>query len=364
MDFLLHLLSYWDSALAVILVFGGLIFFHELGHFIANKMLGVGVITFSIGMGPKLFGFKYGKTEYRLSLLPIGGFVSAVGEYDHETESLGFSKEEALYLRPAWQRMLMAFAGPFANFVVAFVIYFGLCLTTGVSVSLPQISDPLPDSPAWAAGLRKGDTINSINGMPVSEWAQIPDMVSASGGKELTLKVTRENAGITLSLTPQRMTRTTIFGEEEEAWLIGVSPLGTVRHIPVGFGDAIREGLGQTARMTMLTWTGFKKLLTGRVSAKNVGGPVMIAEMLGSQAKVGMVPLLLLAALISVNLGLLNLLPVPVLDGGVILFGLVEMLIRRPVPEKLQNILLYIGVFLLVALMVFATFNDILRLFK
>ncbi len=364
MQSILQFFSYWDSALAVVLVFGGLIFFHELGHFIAFRFFGVGVITFSVGMGPKLWGFKSGKTEYRLSWLPFGGYVSGVGEYSNEVESLGFTQEEAVNHRPAWQRLLIAFAGPFMNLLIAWLVYWGLTAVMGMAIALPQVGGILQDSAAMQVGLRPGDLITAIDGVDVDRWIQVPEIVGASGGKTLTVEVERGGEHLRFFLTPLHSERTNIFGEKETAWLIGVQASGAVRYEKKGFFESARLGLIKTWNVVDLTYTGLKKMITGAVAADSVGGPLLIAEMIGKQAQVGMVPLLLLGALISVNLGLLNLLPIPVLDGGAILFCLIEIVIRRPVPEKVQDWAMRGGAALLIVLMIFATFNDILRWFK
>jgi len=364
MDFILNVLSYWDSVLAVVLVLGGLIFFHELGHFIANRAMGIGVVTFSVGMGPRLWGFKRGKTEYRLSWLPFGGYVAAVGEYNDEVEELGFTQEEAVCNRPAWQRMIMAFAGPFANLIIAWLVYWGLAMAPGVAVPLPEVGVIQTGSPAEAAGMQVGDLILSMDGQPLDSWEQVPLLVSNSQGRQICVTVRRGEETLTLNMTPAKSERTNLFGEKESAWLIGIQPSHAVRHEPLGFGAAAVQGLGQTWHMIDFTLTSLKKLITGSVGAENVGGPILIAQAIGSQVQHGMESLLLMAALISVNLGLLNLLPVPVLDGGLILFCLIETIIRRPVPEKVQEISMRVGVALLLALMVFATYNDIMRWFR
>lgn len=361
MQSILHMLSYWDSALAVVLVFGGLIFFHELGHFIAFRVFKVGVIAFSIGMGPKIFAVKRGKTEYRISLLPIGGFVSGVGEYDDEVESLGFTQEEAVTNRPAWQRLIIAFAGPFMNLLIAWLIYWGVTVSSGLAVSLPQVGTVIDGSAAMEAGIAPGDMITSIDGVRADSWNIVPDTVGAAGGRPLKVVVDRGGTAMEFTMTPRRSTRTNIFGEEEVAWLIGIRASGAVRYESKGFFESAFIGLRQTWNMIDVTLTSVKKMITGAVASEQVGGPILIAQMLGSQAKAGFVPLMLLAALISVNLGLLNLFPIPVLDGGAILFCLVEMAIRRPVPEKVQEWSMKIGAGLLIALMVFATFNDVMR---
>ncbi|MBQ8172616.1 MAG: RIP metalloprotease RseP [Mailhella sp.] len=364
MQSLLHIFSYWDSALAVVLVLGGLIFFHELGHFIAFRAFKVGVITFSIGMGPKIWKVKRGRTEYCLSLLPFGGYVAGVGEYSDEVESLGFTQEDAVTSRAAWQRLIIAAAGPLMNLLIAWLIYWGLPASMGMAVSQPQVGGILPSSAAEAAGLQPGDMIRAIDGVKVDSWGQVPDIVGASGGKSLLVEVERNGQTSTFTMTPTRRERTNIFGETEIAWLIGGQASGSVRYEDKGFVESCWLGLKQTWHMIDVTLTSVKKMVTGAVAAESVGGPIMIAQMLGEQAKVGIVPLLLLAALISVNLGLLNLFPIPVLDGGAIVFCLIEMVLLRPVPEKAQEWLMRIGAGLLIGLMVFATFNDVMRWFK
>ena len=363
MDFLLHILSYWDSALAVILVLGGLIFFHELGHFIACRLMGIGVVTFSIGMGPKLCSFHRGKTEYRLSWLPFGGYVASVGEYSDEVEELGFTPEEAITSRPAWQRLAMAAAGPFANLLLAFLLYWGVAATAGMAVPLPQIGTVLPGGAAAEAGMLPGDTVLDIDGTPLAEWNQIPEMVGASEGRSMHFTVRRGEEKLFLTMTPTRMDRTNMFGEQETAWMIGVGAGSAVRYEKLGMLDAARQGLWQTWNVIDITAQSIRKLVTGSVAAENVGGPLMIAEMLGKSVEHGIMSLIMLAAFISVNLGLLNLLPIPVLDGGLILFCLIEMVVRRPVPEKIQEYAMRAGVVFLICLMLFATFNDVKRWF-
>ena len=259
--------------------------------------------------------------------------------------------------------MVLAFSGPFANLLLAWLIYIGLSFSTGLAIPLPQIGNLIADSPAISAGLEKGDTILAIDGIKLDSWQQIPEKVNASNGKTLDFEISRDDKIFNLDITPKEMTRTNLFGEEEIAWLIGVQPFGSMRYEDLNFTQAIEQGSNQTWNMITLTLTGLKKLVTGSVSADAVGGPILIGQMIGEQAKAGIVSLLLLAALISVNLGLLNLLPIPVLDGGMIVFCLIEMIIRRPVPEYIQEKSMQVGAFLLISLMVFATFNDIMRWF-
>ena len=325
------------TIVAAIIVLGGLIFFHELGHFAVARWLGMGVSTFSLGFGPKLLKYRHGKTEYALSLVPLGGYVALVGENDENDIPSGFTREECFSLRPAWQRFLVIAAGPFANILLACILCWVVAWGWGNAVMLPQVGAVMPQSAAAQAGLQKGDLILSIDGRPLHSWDEISPTVAEANGRPLTLTVARQpTEGMTqgteleLTLTPQWSTRKTIFGEDEKAWLIGIGPLGSVRVEELGFSEALKTGLVQTWRLVDLTWQSFVKLAQRVVPADQVGG--------------------------------LNLLPVPVLDGGQMLFCLIEMIFRRPVPQKIQEWGMRVGMALLLSLMIFATFNDVTRI--
>lgn len=377
------------TIIAAVVVLGGLIFFHELGHFLVARALGMGVSTFSLGFGPKLLTWKHGKTEYALSLVPLGGYVALVGEYDGTDGNKGelpdgFTHEESFSGRPAWQRLLVVAAGPVFNIILAWLLCWIMAYGWGLGLLLPHVGKVEANSPAAVAGLQPGDTILRVNGVPVGEWKDMADAINNSGGKPLQLMVSRprtaqeESIGVTnmsgvvskdarlvhLSVTPRLSVRKTIFGEEEKAWLVGITASGNVRRVDLGFFEAAREGMLQTGRLLDLTWQSFVKLAQRVIPADQVGGPIMIAQMVGQQAEQGLVGLLGLAALISINLGVLNLLPVPVLDGGQILFFLLEIIFRRPVPLLIQTWAMRVGVALLAMLMIFATYNDIMRLLR
>lgn len=371
------------TIVAVIIVLGGLIFFHEFGHFAVARALGMGVSTFSLGFGPKILTRKAGKTEYALSLVPLGGYVALVGESDAADIPEGFTPAESFALRPAWQRLLVVAAGPVANILLAWLLCWALAFGWGVPVLQPVIGAVTVESPAARAGLAPGDRILTIDGDSMESWEAMSAAIAASNGRLLHLEVLRpappaaESAGphpvrdeagagrvLNLELTAERATRKTIFGEEETAWLIGVRAGNSVNAEPQGFWRAALAGARQTWNMVTLTWQSFVKLAQRVVPLDQVGGPIMIAQMVGEQAHQGLAGLLALTALISVNLGILNLLPVPVLDGGQIVFCLIEMLFRRPVPQKAQEIATRVGIVLLIGLMALATFNDVWRLFK
>jgi len=377
MESILSWLSHWQGALAVVLVLGGLIFFHELGHFLAARRFGIGVRTFSLGFGPKLFGKRSGKTEYRLSLVPLGGYVSLVGETSDGPEDeevlaedakngVHFTTEEAFFHHPAWQRLLVVLAGPVANFVLALIIYCGVSMTVGQSYVLPVVGGVQAESPASKAGIMSGDMIVSIDGKDITEWDEIGECIEAGNGKALDIIFRRDEGKefvfYTRSILPESKTRTNIFGEVKPAWIIGIRSSGASAMRELGIWDGLKEGFVQTWDATSLTLLSFKKLIQRVVPLDQLGGPIMIAQVVGQQAEHGVVGVFLIAALISINLGILNLLPIPVLDGGTIVFFLYEIIMRRPATPKVQEWGGKIGMAFLLGLMLLATWNDIVRL--
>ena len=360
------------TIVSIAVVLGGLIFFHELGHFAVARFFGMGATTFSLGFGPKLLKKKWGKTEYCLSLVPLGGYVALVGETDENEIPEGFTEEECFSQRPAWQRLLVVLAGPMANIVMALILCWALAVGWGIPVMLPEIGGILPETAAAEAGLQVGDRINSINGKAIASWDELTQTISNGNGAPLELEIVRSDAArgadalttVKVTVTPRKGTRTTIFGDTETAWMLGVRPSQRSVTQPVPFGEGFAAGAAQAWRMVSLTWQSFLKLAQGAVPMDQVGGPIAIGDMVGKAAHMGLDHLLFLTALISVNLGVLNLLPVPVLDGGTIVFCTLEILFRRPLNKKFQEYAMRAGVVLLVGLMILATFNDIWRLIK
>lgn len=360
------------TIVSIAVVLGGLIFFHELGHFCVARALGMGVSTFSLGFGPKLLKKKIGKTEYALSLVPLGGYVALVGENPDDNSEVelpeGFTEEESFALRPAWQRLLVALAGPVANIVLAWVLCWILAAGWGTPVLLPEIGAIGENTPAAKAGLKSGDRILTINGQAIEDWDAMAAAIGASNGNPMDMEVERK-IGDSVSLlhftmTAERSTRKTIFGEDETAWLVGVRAAGTVSTKSESIFSALGTGFNQTIKMLDLTWQSIVKLFQRVVPLDQLGGPIMIGQMVSDQAHQGMAGLLMLTALISINLGILNLLPIPVLDGGLILFCIFETILRHPVNRKVQNYAMRIGLTMLICLMIFATFNDIWRIIK
>ncbi|MFW5734582.1 MAG: RIP metalloprotease RseP [Oceanidesulfovibrio sp.] len=351
-----------QSVAAFIIVLGVLIAFHELGHFLMARFLGMGVKTFSLGFGPKIFAKRYGQTEYRLSWIPLGGYVSLVGEREDKQLEEGFTAREHFNRRPAWQRTLVVLAGPIFNIILAWLLFWGLFWAQGVYEPLPVIGEVRAESPAAEAGIETGDRILTIDDQTIETWAEISDVISASEGTTVSMTLERDGETIEKSLQPELMTRPNLFGEEEKTYLIGIVGSGDYRVVPLGGGTAAVESIRRTWEITSLTVQGFVKLIERVIPLETVGGPIMIAQMVSQQAEQGFGNLLALTALISINLAIINLLPIPVLDGGHVLFLVVEMIRRKPVSQRVQELTFKIGFALLIALMVLATYNDIARI--
>lgn len=352
-----------QSILAIIVVFGGLIFIHELGHFLIARLFGIGVRSFSIGFGPKLLAKTIGNTEYKLSAIPLGGYVALVGEEDTAELPEGFTSQESFALRPAWQRLCVVLAGATFNILLAIVIYFSIFYFVGKPYVLPIIGGIQPNSPASTAQLAVGDTIEMINNIPISRFEQLRELVQINAGEKMSLLISSESGEQrTVELTPVRSTVQDIFGDTHEAWIIGIIPSTKQAWQDVGFFASLKDGFIKTYNSLELTMIGLIKIIQGKVSRDSVGGPIMIAQVIHDGAKQGILVLANIAAFISINLGFINLLPIPVLDGGHAVFLLLEMIQRKPVSLLWRERLTKVGLFLLLSLMVFAMYNDIFRL--
>lgn len=352
-----------QGTIAVILVLGALIFFHELGHFIVARMLGIGVKAFSLGFGPKILGFRLGLTDYKLSLVPLGGYVSLLGEGgDEEDMPEGFTREESFALRPPLHRMLVVAAGPVFNFVLAWFILWGLFFAQGKMDLKPVVGTVQENSAAEAAGLETGDTITAIDGQDVIFWKEMTRLIQESDGNTLTFTVDRDGALMDVQITPRLSENTNLFGETVRTPMVGIGSRGDVVTMPMGFTDAMVEGARQTWDYITMTLQALMKIVVRAIPLDTVGGPIMIAQLVSDGAQQGLASVLFLTAVISVNLGLINLFPIPVLDGGHILFFGLEMIFRRPVPERWQIMTTRMGIIFLVMLMGLAIFNDIYRL--
>ncbi|MDL2272272.1 RIP metalloprotease RseP [Desulfovibrio sp. OttesenSCG-928-I05] len=348
------------SVISVVVVLGGLIFFHELGHFLAAKSFRVGVKTFSLGFGPKLFGFMRGNTLYQVAAFPLGGYVSMVGEADPKDIPEPFTIEDSFACRPAWQRLIIVAAGPFFNLFLTWVLFWGLFFSLGQAYLLPEVGSVQAGTPAASADIQPGDTVLAVNGVDIERWSEITKAVTEGGGAPLTLSILRDGAERSITVTPAPFVRKTIFGEEKTSWAMGLIAAEKTGHVRFGFFEASYRSLDHTWFMTKLIGESIVKLFERVVPLDTVSGPIRIVKEIHNQASTdGIVGVLFIAAFISLNLGLLNLLPIPVLDGGHILFLLIETLTGKALPESVQEYGARIGIALLLFLMVFATYNDI-----
>ena len=449
------------SIFAFVVVLGILIFFHELGHFLVARLFGVGVEKFSLGFGPRLFGKTVGITDYRVSAIPLGGYVKMVGdepdaEIDPELIPKSFTHKHV------FKRILIVAAGPFFNLLLAMIIYAGFFFFVGTEDIRPVINHVDDESPAavaglttgdviaavdgevvtsWSdinrliaeakgqpvrirfqhedrvvdatvtpqtkvakdilgddtpyydagfsglpalkavvgdvaegypakkAGLQKGDRIVAINGQPVDSWNTMKDIISQSKGEPLTVRVVRGQETLSVEIVPVLFSEENMLGEKVDSYRIGISTPGVdipeadrivIKRGPV---QAFTESVAQTYQIARLTILSIGKLIQGTVSTKTLGGPIMIAELAGQQAKAGLTNLTFFIAVLSINLAVLNILPIPVLDGGHLMFFVVEAVIRRPVNLRMREIAQQAGIFILIMLMIFVFYNDIMRLF-
>jgi regulator of sigma E protease len=343
-----------------IILLGVLIFVHELGHFIAAKSMGVRVVTFSLGFGPRIVGKKIGDTDYRLSAFPLGGYVRMTGDDPSQAPT----KEERPYsflTQKTWKKIAIVGAGPLFNLVFAIGILW-IVFTAGVPVIDPVLGELKRGYPAEAAGLKSGDRIISINGATVDNWESMAEIITGSGGKPLEFVIMRDNAKTTVEVVPVFEEGLSDIMTPQKKYMIGITPSGDYHVVKYGVLSAAAEGFSETGRLIYLTFLVIGKMFTGEVALNNLGGPILIAKVAGEAARLGIMPYIHFMALISINLAILNLLPVPVLDGGHLLFFTIEGIIRRPINLRVKEIALQIGLGILVLLMIMAFYFDIERL--
>jgi regulator of sigma E protease len=343
------------------IVLGILIFVHELGHFLVAKRSGVTVLRFSLGFGPKIFSITRGGTEYRLSMIPLGGYVKMLGE-DTEEELTEEQRQGAFSEQPVSKRMGIVFAGPASNFLLAILIYTFLFAFSGIPERAPEIGSVNPGTPAEQAGLQPGDRVLAINGKPIATWEDLSEGIEKQGQNPLALQIARDDKELTVTVTPTVNEVKNLFGESIKRPVIGITAsekfnVKTVNPLSAGY-----YALAQTWTLSKLFLLTVVKLIQRIVPLQTLGGPILIAQMAGQQASEGILNLINFIALISVNLAVLNLLPIPVLDGGHLFFFLIEAVIGRPISIKKIEIAQKVGMVLLLALMIVVFYNDIMRL--
>jgi regulator of sigma E protease len=350
-----------------LLVLGVVVVVHELGHFLAARALGVTVETFSVGFGPEITGFYDSRgTRWRLAWIPLGGYVKFKGD---ETVASMPSREQLEMLTPAermgnfhtaplWRRTLIVLAGPFSNFLLSLAIFSGIVLATGVVYQEARILCVEPGTPAANAGLMAGDRVISVNGNQVKSFEDFSGYVKLNARSPLSIVVDRGGAPLTLTATPE-LTENECVGR---LGVVGSSRSEDARVVSAGIPGAVKEGFVRTWRIVESPFQFFGQLFRGNACASSLGGPVKIAEVSKSFASQGFLNLVPLIAFISVSVGLFNLFPIPVLDGGHLLFYGTEAILGRPLSQRAQEIGFQFGFTLLLMLMVFVTWNNVVEL--
>jgi len=348
------------SILFAIIALGALIFIHELGHFIFAKTFKVGVEKFSLGFGPKIFGKKIGETEYLLSAFPLGGYVKMVGEGD-DVELDEAERQRSFADKPVLQRIVIVAAGPLFNLLFAFLIFIVIYMI-GVPAVTTKIGDVVAGKPAARAGMLAGDRITAVNGKPVSRWDDFAKIITGGKLAPLEIDVQRGASVLRFKMVPESRTSKNLLGDTVTQPVVGVVAAGesVIDHFPPG--EAIVRGSNQCWSVIKLTVLSMVRLVERAIPLDNIGGPIMIVKMAGQQASEGLVNFLAFMALLSVNLGVLNLLPVPILDGGHLAFFVIELVIGRPVGKRAREIAQQVGLVLLISLMMLAFYNDIARM--
>ncbi len=345
--------------LVALLVLSFLIFFHELGHFAAARFFGVQVDVFSIGFGKRLWTKKIGKTEWSLSAIPLGGYVKMKGQDDADPTAKSFD-EDSYNAKKPWQRIIILLAGPFANFLMAFLLYLAIAYM-GVPKLLAYVGEVGKETPAMQAGLQKGDKVIAINGHTICYWEEIGKQINEAKG-DIRLVVERNGTTSTLTLTPKVIEDQNIFGEKITRRIIGISPMPKQTTVVYGFIEGFEYAWDETVRSSMLIFQSVQKLITGVVGADKLGGIITIVDVTAQASHAGILALFFFTALISVNLGVLNLLPIPALDGGHIMFNLYEMVTGKEPNEQVMYYMTVTGWVLLGGLMILGLYNDINRL--
>jgi regulator of sigma E protease len=351
------------------------VFFHELGHFLVARWCGIKVIVFSIGFGPEIVGFndRYG-TRWKLSAVPLGGYVKFFGDDNAasvpDTEAAAAmteaEKRDSFQHKPVGPRAAVVAAGPIANFILAILIFAGVFMTVGKQTTTARVDTIAPNSAAQAAGFQPGDLVLAINGSAITNFADMQRIVSISAGEPLNVDIERGGVRVMLKATPERKELKDNFGNVHRIGVLGISRSmqpGDIKTEKAGPFQAIVMGAQETWFVVDRTLSYIGGVFTGREAADQLGGPIRIAQVSGQVATAGFVALIHLTAVLSVSIGLLNLFPIPLLDGGHLLFYGIEAVRGRPLSERAQEFGFRVGLALVVMLMIFATFNDIKGIF-
>jgi len=352
------------TIISFILVLAILVFFHEAGHFITAKLCNVGVEKFSLGFGPRLYGKKIGITDYRISAIPLGGYVKLLGEEPGEElfpEEIPFSFSH----KPLFQRMLIVAAGPFFNILLAYIIFVFFFALNGIPFRLAVVGEIFPDTPAHKAGIKVEDKIVKIDNKSIETWDDMASVISNSKGKEICITINRvveeEEKFYVFYIMPEKKTTKNFFGEDIDRYLIGISSSDKFDIKNLSFIQSLGYSGVKIWEITWLTLLHIYKIIQGVLSPDNIGGPIMIAKLTGDSARAGIASLSFFIAVISISLAIFNLLPIPVLDGGHLMFFLIEGITRKPVSVKVKELSQQIGIAFLVLTMIYVSVNDVMR---
>ena len=347
------------------------VFVHEMGHYLVGRWCGIGVTAFSIGFGPELFGFndRHG-TRWKLCAIPLGGYVKFVGDMsvtsspteDGSQQLTAEERRRAFHVQPVWKRAATVVAGPMFNFLLTIVVFAILFSIYGKTVMQPVVAEVRPDSPAAAAGFMPGDRFVAVDGTAIETFADLQRIVQGRAGDELVFVVQRNGEDVTLRATPELIEQEDALGNKIKVAAIGVinnRELGEPRLVTFTPAGALAESVKETGHVIERTGQFLKRFVVGREDRCQLGGPVKIADMAGRAAKLGFEWLVQLMALLSVGIGILNLLPIPPLDGGHLAFYAAEAVMRRPVSERVMDAVYRTGMFLVLGFMGFVFWNDL-----
>lgn len=351
------------------------VFVHEMGHYLVGRWCGIRILTFSVGFGPELIGFDdRNGTRWRLSAIPLGGYVKFLGDENAASVADNAAidampsedREKTFAGANVWKRFATVAAGPIANFILAIVIFAVMFSLYGKPVSDPVVSEVRPDSAALEAGVRPGDIIVGVDGRRITTFEQLRRYVSPRPEVPVVLQVDRDGRILDIPLVPRRTEIEDQFGNKMEVGLLGVATdptAGNFRRVELNPVEAVAEGVGASWYIVSRTVGYITNIFRGREKPDQLGGPIRVAKMSGQMATLGPDALLQLAAVLSVSIGFLNLLPIPILDGGHLMFYAIEIIRGKPVGERSLEIAYRIGLSLILMLMIFATWNDVTSLF-
>ncbi|MGB5917766.1 RIP metalloprotease RseP [Arcobacter sp.] len=349
------------GTITFLLVLSFLVFFHELGHFLAARYFGIKVEVFSIGFGKKLYSKQWMGTSWQFALIPLGGYVKMKGQDDTKPGLVEAGNDSYNNKKP-WQRIIILFAGPFANFVLAAILYFTIAMI-GANALSPTIGQVVANSPAAKAGLKVNDEILRINNTDVKQWNEVGKYIVQSKGA-LQFYIKRDGAVITRIINPHISDSENIFKEKIKKRMIGIAPAPKIVKLNLSPIEALGFAYDTTVESSKMIFKGVQKLIQGVIPSSEVGGVITIGKVISDASQSSIIALLTITALISVNLGVLNLLPIPALDGGHIMFNLYEIIARRKPSDKVFMYLTVVGWVILGSLMLLGIYNDISRLLK